>query len=95
MVSFTIVLFFAVTGLTLDHEEWFQNAQKTTLMKGDMPLTLLQKPDELRIVEYLRNTNRVHGAAGEVHVDDDQVAVSFKGPGYAADATVARSTGRY
>ncbi len=95
MASFAIVLFFAVTGLTLDHEEWFENAQKTTVMKGSMPSALLQKPDELRIVEYIRNTNHVRGVAGEVRTDDDQIAVSFKGPGYSADATIERSTGKY
>ncbi len=95
MACFAIVLFFAVTGLTLNHEEWFENAQKVTVMKGAMPLDLLHKPDELRIVEYIRNINHVRGAAGDVRTDDGQITLSFKGPGYSADATIERSSGRY
>jgi FAD:protein FMN transferase len=30
MVSFTIVLFFAATGFTLNHQDWFTRQQKTT-----------------------------------------------------------------
>ena len=34
MVSFAIVLFFAVTGITLNHQEWFSDKQKTTVYHG-------------------------------------------------------------
>lgn len=95
MVSFGLVLFFAVTGLTLNHEEWFENAQRSTTSAGTMPVALLQEPDKLRIVEFLRNTHHVHAALGDVNVDTDQVTVSFKGPGYSADTAVQRATGAY
>ena len=29
MASFAVVLFFAVTGLTLNHQDWFANQQVT------------------------------------------------------------------
>jgi hypothetical protein len=95
MASFAIVLFFSVTGLTLNHQEWFEHAQKTSLAKGAMPTPLLSKPDELRIVEYLRSANHVTGMVGEVRTDNDQITVAFRGPGYSADATISRSTGHY
>ena len=95
MASFAIVLFFSVTGLTLNHQEWFEHAEKTSLVKGAMPPALLSKPDELRIVEYIRNTNHVTGMVGEVRTDSDQITVAFRGPGYSADATISRSTGHY
>jgi hypothetical protein len=95
MASFALVLFFAVTGLTLNHQEWFEHAVKTSLVKGAMPTSLLGKPDALRIVEYFRNTNHVTGMVGEVHTDEDQVTVAFRGPGYSADATIYRATGKY
>ena len=37
MVSFAIVLFFSVTGLTLNHTEWFANSEKTIRTTGQMP----------------------------------------------------------
>src|SRR5437870_8161307 len=33
MASFGILFFFAVTGLTLNHAEWFSQAQRTTQFK--------------------------------------------------------------
>ena len=41
MVSFAIVLFFAVTGLTLNHPDWFANQVKTRLSQGPID------PDEI------------------------------------------------
>lgn len=95
MASFALVLFFAVTGLTLNHQEWFEHSEKTSLVKGAIPTSFLGKPDELRIIEYIRNTNHVTGMVGEVRIDDDQITVAFRGPGYSADATIYRATGKY
>ena len=33
MVSFGVLFFFAVTGLTLNHTDWFSQAQKTVQVK--------------------------------------------------------------
>lgn len=95
MASFAIVFFFAVTGLTLNHQEWFNHAEKTTLVRGAMPLALLDKPDAARIAEYLRSTNYVSGTVGDLLIEDDQISVSFRGPGYSADATILRHSGKY
>ena len=37
----------------------------------------------------------VRGALSDFRVDEGECAVSFKGPGYAADATIDRESGRY
>lgn len=95
MVSFALVLFFSVTGLTLNHTEWFDGQQRTVTSTGNMPLALLAKPDELRIVEQIRNINHVRGAMSDFRTEDDQITVSFKGPGYSADAAITRATGKY
>ena len=36
MVSFAIVFFFAVTGLTLNHQQWFAKQQKTAQYQGQI-----------------------------------------------------------
>ena len=99
MVSFAIVLFFAVTGLTLNHTEWFGNAEKTTRSTGEMPHEWLgqagAEPAKLEIVERLRSANKLHGAVSDFRVDDDQITVSFKAPGYMADAAIDRRSNRY
>jgi hypothetical protein len=100
MISFAIVFFFAVTGLTLNHADKFSDQAHTQQGKGKLDLRWVRTPDTLKIakleiVEYLRNTNGIRAALSDFRVDDSQVGVSFKGPGYAADVFINRETGEY
>jgi hypothetical protein len=100
MVSFAIVFFFAVTGLTLNHQQWFAGQQKTTQTKGALNASWVHtsRPEsvsKLEIVEYLRAHHKISSALSEFRVDDAQCSVSFKGPGYSADVFIDRNTGSY
>ena len=97
MVSFAVVLFFAVTGLTLNHADWFAGQVRESRYSGSMPAEWLKsaQPNQLAIVEKLRTAHGIHGAVSDFRVDDDQIEVSFKGPGYAADAFIDRDKGTY
>jgi hypothetical protein len=50
---------------------------------------------KLEIVERLRQSHAIRGAMSDFRADDAQCSVSFKGPGYTADAFIDRSTGTY
>lgn len=100
MVSFSILLFFAATGLTLNHQSWFVGEPKTTRLTGRIDLALVgpsagQNVSQDAVVAALQAAHRIKAALSDFRVDDDQVAVSFKGPGYAADAFVDRKMGSY
>ncbi len=100
MISFGIVLFFAVTGLTLNHAEKFTAQAVTSQTKGKVDANWVKagddsKIDKLQVVEHLRNTDHVKSALSDFHIDDNQCQVSFKGPGYTADAFIDRATGNY
>ena len=100
MACFAIVLFFSITGLTLNHADWFSHAERTTRANGEMPHQWLRRantpdPDKLAIVEHLRSANKLHGAVSDFRIDDNQIEVSFKAPGYSADAFIDRDTNRY
>jgi hypothetical protein len=99
MFSFLIVLFFAATGLTLNHADWFTRAVKPTVYKGTVDVSLLKDADsdasKLAIAGYLRRTHGIKSALNDYRVDDSECDVSFKGPGYAADVSIDRATGRY
>src|ERR1700743_1879054 len=86
MVSFTIVLFFAVTGLTLNHADWFSRAVKPTLYRGAVAPNLLKDPEsdasKLAIAGYLRRTHGIKSALSDYRVEDSECDLSFKGPGY-------------
>lgn len=100
MVSFAILFFFAVTGLTVNHIEWFTHQQKTFQYKGTMPRAWLRPADgkevaKLEIVEQLRKAHGIKAALSDFRVDDAQCSVSFKGPGYTADTFIDRDAGSY
>ena len=100
MVSFVIVLFFSVTGLTLNHADYFAGEVKTTTEKGKLNTAWVNTTDtlhiaKLEVVEYLRKTNNIKGELSEFRIDDAECSVSFKGPGYSADVFIDRATGVY
>ena len=100
MFSFMILLFFAVTGLTLNHAEWFDGQQRTTKSQGTLDHAWLRMSDpkavaKSEIVSYLQRTHGIKSDASDFQVDDEQCELSFKGPGYEADAIIDRDTGKY
>jgi hypothetical protein len=100
MLSFVMLLFFAATGLTLNHAEWFEGQRNMVRYQGTLDAAWMKTPDpnvvaQDKIVAYLR---RVHGIKSEVsdfRVDEAQCEVLFKGPGFEADASIDRDTGKY
>lgn len=99
MTSFVIVFFFAVTGWTLNHPTAFGGHERRTQAHGTLDPKLTNtgaaEPAKLEIVEALRSAHHVGGALSDFRVDDDQLSIAFKGPGYMADAFVDRRTGKY
>jgi hypothetical protein len=114
MFSLAVVLFFSVTGLTLNHTAWFYGGAARRVegtgqvdprwLHLDAPAVAVKSRDDpdparevakLEVVEHLRKTHGVRGALAEFRVDEQECMVTFKGPGYAADAFIDRLTGRY
>jgi hypothetical protein len=96
MVSFGLLFFFAATGLTLNHQEWFAKQQRTTVYKGAVNQAWLGKDvAQLQIVEQLRQAHAIRAGLSDFRIDDSQLSVSFKGPGYTADVFIDRPTGSY
>jgi hypothetical protein len=100
MGSLALVLFFTITGITLNHQEWFADQQATTDHHGTMAAALLRTAapegvDKLSVVEALRSAGAVRGAVSDFRTDDAQCEVVFKGPGYEASAVIDRATGRF
>jgi hypothetical protein len=100
MVSFLIILFFAVTGLTLNHADWFDGKEQIKKSTGKVQLKWVNVQDttriaKLEIVEQLKRDNNIHGDISDFFIDDNQCTISFKGPGYSADAFIDRHTAEY
>jgi hypothetical protein len=100
MGSFFIIFFFSLTGITLNHTEWFEDQQKTNTIKGKMNVNWVNTSDTLKIakleiVELLRSRHKISVTMSEFLIDDYQCTISFSGPGYTADAFVDRENGSY
>ena len=117
MFGLAAVLFFSVTGITLNHpalvlfgvplaavrprERWISSgsgppAETASASTGQPPADRQSgEVAKLEIVEHLRKAHAIGGALAEFRVDETECLVSFKGPGYAADAFIDRESGRY
>lgn len=100
MVSFALLFFFAVTGFTLNHADWFDSAQRPSVIHGTLNKAWVNVPEpdavaKDQLVNYFRTTHRTQGALSDLHMDGQQCEVLFKGPGYEADAVIDRATGNY
>jgi hypothetical protein len=114
MLGLGTLLFFSLTGITLNHPAWFEGGPETTTeseghMRPDWLRAESSNPDasnrsdeaaslavkKLEVVEYLRSTHGIRGAMADFQIDEQECVVSFKGPGYAADAFIERESGDY
>lgn len=106
LLGFTALLFFAITGLTLNHPTWLgADTQRVSEFSGKLEHSWLTLPnitddpaqsvDRLNVVEHLRAEHGLRGAVSEFRVDDYECLVLFRGPAYAVDVVVNRETGEY
>ena len=102
MLGLAATLFFSVTGLTLNHPDWFvSESPQVVESRGTIPGDWItagreaESIDRLRVVELLRSRHAIRGALADFTIDDSQCVVAFKGPGYTADVFFDRENGSY
>lgn len=94
MFGLIILLFFSLTGFTLNHADWFvPEVARQTPLKGSIDAKLLAEPDKLAVVELLRRDFGVTGFVDSFEVDDEQCHIDFKRPGSFAHVDIDRLTG--
>jgi uncharacterized protein len=98
MLSLIIVLFFSLTGITLNHPDWlFGTTEIRTEYSGVLPKNgySSQRVDWLIVVEHLRATHNVKGKATDMRSANLEAALRFAAPGYTADGFIDLKTGTY
>ncbi|MCX7600840.1 MAG: PepSY-associated TM helix domain-containing protein [Meiothermus sp.] len=98
MISLLVVLFFAATGITLNHPEWvLGTAQTTHTYSGTLPQNWQRdgQVDWLQTAEALRAAHSLKGRISDTRADDQEASISFRAPAYAADAFINRADGSY
>lgn len=98
MISLLVVLFFAATGITLNHPDWlFGSAETTNTYQGQLPADWQQngQVNWLQTAEALRAAHNLKGRVSDTRADDQEASVSFRAPAYAADAFINIKDGTY
>ena len=98
MISLLVVLFFAATGITLNHPDWlFGNAETSNTYQGKLPTDWQQngQVNWLQTAEALRAAHNLKGQVSDTRTDDQEASVSFRAPAYAADAFINIKDGTY
>lgn len=97
MLGFTALLFFAWTGITLNHPEWFGATQaRIRELDGELKTDNIQSDSSrLEVVELLREKHSLRGRVASFENDERELSIVFKGPGYLADVLIVADSGQY
>lgn len=97
LIGLATVLFFSVTGVTLNHPNWFfsEEGRRSEVTGALDPKWMRGDVAKLEVVEHLRKEHGVRGAMDRFEVEDAECYVSFRGPAYEADARIRRDSGAY
>lgn len=99
MVALLLVLFFGITGLTLNHPDWTLGFDTTTSSSTEaLPDGAVGSDgtlDLLVVSEHLRSEDGVRGEISDVTDEGTNAHLSYRGPGYAADVEVDAEAGTY
>jgi hypothetical protein len=94
MFAFLLMMFFAITGVVLNHEDWIAGQTATRDTTGVIPRALLIGPDKLMVVEHLRSDFGAIGAVATFDTDTATLHIELKGPGRRTEADIDRDTGK-
>lgn len=99
MLALLLVLFFGITGITLNHPSWtFGDDLDSTTTVGELPIDVTSADgsiDFLSVSEYLRDEYDVVGSVDSFGVVNGEGSIAYKNPGYAADAFFDVETGEF
>ena len=96
--AFLTLLFFSVTGLLLNHPEWFEptkTEQTTQLILPESVLKSIKQQENPRdtILNYVRQQQNVVGRYQSSEVMDNEVMIRLESPAGATDIWVMADTG--
>jgi hypothetical protein len=93
MAGFTLVLLFAITGLTLNHDDFGLSQPKITKSMIRLPADALGHPDQSILGQRLRERLGIRSPITDYREDPDQIQVTFAAPGHRTVVMVHRAQG--
>jgi len=99
MIALLVVLFFGVTGVTLNHPEWTFGLEPTvSTFDGALPDGWVTEEGEVEFLvvsEYVRDAHHVGGEITDFGNDSTSGQIAYAGPGYNANLLFSMSDGAY
>jgi uncharacterized protein len=91
--AFIVLIFFAVTGLMLNHPEWFKPSTEENTVIIHLPESVLnqikqQENPSNQIVDYVRQQHQIIGRYKSGEVIDNEVMIHLESPAGATDIWV-------
>lgn len=94
MALLTLMIFFSVTGITLNHPEWFDD-NSANIVEADFiaPAKFLLPKSEGDLLSFLLNANHLNGNRISIERDDGELFITDKGPGTYRSLTIDLASG--
>jgi hypothetical protein len=93
MAGFTLALLFAVTGLTLNHQDFGWSEPRLVTSSITIDENLVSNPDQAALETLIREKLRLRSPATDYHEDPDEIQITFAAPGKRTVVTINRADG--
>ena len=94
MAGFTLVLLFAITGFTLNHQDFGWGEPHVTASTLTLPMDVLAHTNQEQLGQHLRQLLGLHSQMTEYHDDANQIQATFAVPGSRVLITINRTDGK-
>ncbi|HEX4997316.1 MAG TPA: PepSY-associated TM helix domain-containing protein [Terriglobia bacterium] len=94
MAGFALTLLFAVTGLTLNHQDFGWSEPLLSSSEMDIPPPLLEHPSSEAVARHVQDTLGISSPLTDYHEDPDQIQATFAAPGKRTVVTIDRAAAK-
>jgi hypothetical protein len=92
MAGFVLTLLFAVTGLTLNHQDFGVAEPVLTTSSMEVPTDLATRGGADLVAPWLKGNLAISTPLSDYREDDQQIQVTFAAPGHRSVVTIDRAT---
>lgn len=94
MALLTLMIFFSITGVTLNHPEWFAEHQADVLEADFIaPAELLTSKNQGDLLNFLIKENHLNGNRLSIEREEEELFITDKGPGVYLSLTIDLHSG--
>jgi hypothetical protein len=93
LVGLLMFLFFAVTGIALNHDSFGFDKPQAITSRVQLPLAVVKNGDQEAISKSLREAAHVHMPVSQYSAQPDEIDIAFAGPGKRVQAVIHPADG--